>query len=456
MDMRLFIRALLRWWFVPLVTLAIALAGVWLYHRVRDTNDAAATVAILQTYFPPPGEYVAPQIGFDTLADSQELHARIAHDLADGTTADQIKGKLSITYQPKLNQPNPSPVYKVAVTDSDRQRAIHIANVAVVEARKLYGEINTPDATDVRQAFQPEVAAAQAKVDAARNALVQFESANNAYALTQRRDQELTLIAQLRAAQISARAAVPASSASGGAALVAARAQLDKLTSLEPQYDRVAFNLGLAQADINRLTQRVSDLQIAGPGASRQLADARSQLAAAQDNFNTALIDLYNFQQANGVSQLPAAIQSQMSLVNQLTVSDATTRAGAGALDAAVASEQAELQRLLRLQPQFDQLNLDLVTAQGQRTSLEQRILDIQLGRTLPAEAQVKVLQDATIQSSLLMTLLTYALGVFLAVFVSLTTVYLLAYFEKLPPSIQELEQALGRPVIIRVPTGST
>ncbi len=65
-------------------------------------------------------------------------------------------------------------------------------------------------------------------------------------------------------------------------------------------------------------------------------------------------------------------------------------------------------------------------------------------------------MQDATIQGDLLFTLLTYGLAVFVAIFVALTAVYVLAYFEKLPPTLEDLEQALGRPVITRVPLGGS
>jgi capsule polysaccharide export protein KpsE/RkpR len=456
MEMRLFTRALVRWWFLPIVMLVIALAGVMIYHRIKDTKEAAATVAVMQSYFPPPGEYVPPQIGFDALAGSQDLHARIANSLHDGTTAAQIGGKLSISYQAKLNQPNPSPLYKVSVSDKDQARAIKIDNIAVQEAKKLYGEINTPDAQDVQTAFQSEIDAAQKKVDDARTALTQFEQSNDAYALTQRRDQELSLLSQLRGSAITASGRGATTPGGDGAALTAARSQLNQLTALAPQYERVTSDLTLAGAARDRLTQRVSDLQIAGPGAATQLADAKSQLATAEDSYNQALIAFGNFQTANGVSDLPAAIQSQVGMVNQLTVSDVSTQAGAGAINAAITREQGELERLLSLEPQYDQLNLDLTTAEGQRASLSQHVLDVAVGQSLPASVQVRVMQDAAIQSNLVMTLLTYALAVFLAVFVSLTAVYLLAYFEKMPASVEDIERVFGKPVIGRIPTATT
>ncbi|HEX5478301.1 MAG TPA: hypothetical protein VFY79_01135 [Dehalococcoidia bacterium] len=456
MEMRVFARALVRWWFLPVVMLAIALAGVIIYHRIRDKEHASSNVAIMQSYFPPPGEYVPPQLGFDALAGSQDLHARIANALHDGTTADQVGQMLSIDYQPKLNQPNPSPIYKVTIADTDRARAIKIDNIAVQEAKQLYGEINSPSAQDVASAFKTQTDAAQKKVDDARAALLDFEQKNDAFALSQRRDQEFGLIAQLRSAAVTASGRGATTDNGDGAALVAARVELNRLMALEPQYEQLTSDLTLASAARDRLSQRVSDLQIAGPSSAAQLADAQSQFTSVQATYGSALIALGDFQTANGISNLPAAVQGQTTMVNQLVVADATTRESAGAIDAAIGREQAELQRLLALEPQYDQLNLDLVNAESQRTSLSQHVLDVSIGQSLPASIQVRVLQDATIESNMVMTLLTYGLAIFLAVFVSLTAIYLLAYFEKMPASVEDIERVFGKPVIGRIPAAGS
>lgn len=453
MEMRLFARSLVRWWFIPVVVLALALGGVWMYHRVMDKQKAASTVAILQTYFPPPGEYVPPQIGFDALADSQDLAQRIAARLNDGTTADQIRSKLSIDIKSNLNKPNPSLLYKVSFSDKDRARAIQVANIATTEAQKLFTEINTPDPRDVRQAYQSQLDQAQQAVDQAQAAFANFQADNDAYSLPQRRDQELALIAQLHIEQLSASTTRAATTPDGpGSSLAAARDQLAKLTALEPEYNRLTFDQGLAQSAVSRLQDTVSNLQLAGPSAAGTLADAQSQLADAEAKLTAAQNALAAFQTENGVSQLPTAIQSQMAMVSQLTVSDAASQAGEGAIQQAITGEQAELTRLQGLEPQYDQLALNLQKAEGQLGNVEGKVLDATTGQVLPAQAQAKLMQDATIQSNLIFTLLTYALGVFLAAFVALTAVYLLAYFEKMPPTIQELEQAFGRPVITRVP----
>lgn len=445
MEMRVFFRALLRWWFLPVVCVIVAVLGVWAYHRITDKAEAAATVAILQSYVPPPGEYLPPQIGFDALGESDELSRRIAERLNDGTTAEQVRGWLSIDVKTNLNARSQSLLYTVSIEHDDEQYAIRVANIAVEEAQTLFAEINTPDSRDVRDAFDPEIKEASANVDQARAALVQFEDENDAYALTERRDQKLGTVSQLRMALIA-----PSASSTAGAtsSLTAARSELNRLLALEPEYERLDFNVGLAQAAVGQLKTRVADLEAAGPSAAGQLAETRSQLDEAQAEFERSLVALGDYQSANSVSQVPGAIQSQLALVNQLTIADATSKSNASAVQSALAQEQAELDRLSSLEPEYNKLNLELQKAEGQLSSLQQRVLDVIASRTLPATAQAKLLQPATLQTSLVWTVLTYGLGVFLAVFVSVSCVYLLAYFQRVPPTIDEIEKALGTPVL--------
>jgi capsule polysaccharide export protein KpsE/RkpR len=452
MEMKVFARSLLRWWFLPIVALAAAVAGVMIYHRVTDKTEAAATVVVIQSYLPPPGEYVPAQIGFDALAQSDALSQRIAARLDDGTTAEQVRDWLSIKVKPALNRSSPSLLYNVSIKHSDRDTAIGAANIATEEAQKLFAEFNTPNARDVRRAFQNEIDTAQGNVDEARAALITFEVQNNAYALTQRRDQKLGLVSQLRLAQVGSRPAgrVDASTTTG-ASLTAAQEQLSRLLVLQPDYDRRAFEVGLAKAAVGRLSARVTDLEEAGSGAAKPLAEARIQLDEAQTQYSTSLQDLAAFQVQNNVAELPGSIQSQMALVNQLTIADASSQANAGNIQSALAAEQAELDRLISLEPRYTELNVSLQKAQTQFASLQQKIIDVIAGQTLPASAQARLMQDAQVQSSLLFALLTYGLAVFVALFSSITAVYLLAYFEKVPATVDDLEREFGAPVIGRV-----
>ncbi len=451
MEMRLFVRALLRWWFVPVVAIVVSLAGFWAYHRATDRAEAAVTVAVLQSYIPPPGEYLPAQIGFDALAESETLSERIAAKLADGTTPDQVRGWLIIEPKLTVGRSSTSLLYEVRVKHTDKETALRVANIAAVEAQVLFAEINTPDSRDVRRAFQTELDIAQGDVDVARSALVRFQTDNDAYALTQRRDQKLGLISQLQLARISATSGRGQQGTGQNASLSAAQGQLGSLLRLQPEYERLSFEVGLSQSAVLRLRDRVSDLEQAGAAGEAPLLQARDQLAQAEANFDGSVGALGDFQSINNVSQLDGAIQSQMALVNQLTVTDASSQAGSDVLRNAILIETAELQRLSGLEPQYSKLNLDLQRAETHLSSLQQKVIDVVAGRTLPASARALLLQNAHLQTSLIWLILTYALGVFVAVFVSVTAVYVLAYFEREPVTVEDIEREFGAPVIGRV-----
>jgi hypothetical protein len=345
MELDVYLRTLVRRWYIPVVLLALAVLGVWTYHSATVTSKATATVTVLQSFLPTPGEFVAPQIGFDALDESGQLNERVAEKLDDGTAADDLN--ISVHIVSNFTSPSPSLVYGVTAEASDDERAILVANVAVEEARTLFAEINTPNARDVRAAFQPEIDRAQGEVDLARDDRDQFEFQNNAYDLEDRVDQQLDIISQLRITRV---------------------------------------NLELGEAGSTSLDG----------GAS--IAVVRLEL------------------------------------------------------EAALAEEDAELQRLLALEPEYERLNLILQKTEGRLAELERRVVDTVVGRTLPAEAQVKLLDDAEIRTDVFFTLITYALAVTLAIFLAISIIYFFALYERVAPSPQELEAIFGQSVTTQVP----
>ncbi len=453
MELDAYLRALLRHWYVPIILVAIAVFGVWTYHRFTDTETAKATLVVLSAPRPVPGEFLPAQIGFDTIDESNQLAARVAARLDDGTTADEIKGKISVDVRRDLNAVGRSSLFTVSGQDEDKERAVVIADLAAEEARHLFAEINSFDSKDVRLAFQGELDRAEAEAATAREQLVQFLGENDAYALPTRIDHQLALVSQLRLSGRSPDSAQEGATSSGdGPSLEEARTELQRLAALEPEYNGLVFDVQLAQNAVSRLEARVSDLEAAGPGFEVALANARTQLDSAEARLAHDQGALSSFQQTNAVSDVPAAVQSQLALVNQLAVSQASSRASATAAQDALAAEDAELERLLGLESEYDLLNVDLENAEARRATLEQRVLDVIAGRTLPAEAQVKLLDAAETQSNFFWDALTYALGVTVAILFSITIIYLFALFERVAPSVQELEEIFDQPVITQVP----
>jgi capsular polysaccharide biosynthesis protein len=339
MELDAYIKACLRWWFVALAALAIAIGGVWMYHNVRGTNKAQSTVVVLQSFLPGPGEFVTPRIGFDSVDESEKLADRVALRLDDGTQPDDLH--ISVEILSNLSLPNPSLLYGVSAEDKDKERAIKVTNLAVEEARKIFQEINTPNPRDVRAAYSAELDSARADLESARSDLAAFEQINNASELPKRIDDQLELVRQMRVSLVAADA-------------------------------------GLAS-------------------------------------------------QAGG-------------------------EAGLDSYRAALGREQTELDRLLSLKSEYDKLALELTTAENHLATLEQKIVDVIASRSLPLQADVNVLHEATIQSDLWWKVITYSLAIILALFISLTAIYLLGYFQRMPPTLEELEGAFSRPILARIP----
>ncbi|HEY5625581.1 MAG TPA: hypothetical protein VIT93_03725, partial [Dehalococcoidia bacterium] len=419
------------------------------------TSKAQATVAVIQPIFPGPGEFVSPAlIGLDAIDETSELQTNVAQRLGDGTTADDLDDKISIGIKSTLDRENPTVLYTVSAKDSDKDRALLIAGLALEEAQVIFRDINRTSATDVRAAYQPEIDRAEEEANVARAKLSAFEEANNAYDLPSRVDQSMDLVSTLRTMSVAANAGTGGADVSGqdAAALSAARSELNRLTQLNGDYNGLSLELSLAAAAVSRLEEQVSNLEQAGNGFEEQLGEARLQLEDAQARSANAQTALSVFESQNDASGLPVAIQSQMVLVNQLVVSQLGADASAESIALALSTEEQEVQRLLALQAEYDPLTRGLTDAENRLTSLEQRALDTIVSRSLPAETEIKVLHPASIQSNLWWQILTYALGLAVAIFAGLTTIYLLAFFERVPPTVRELEQEFGRPVLAKVP----
>lgn len=458
MELDAFIRNVIRRWYIVVVLLAAAVFGVWMYHHQTEQAKATALVTVLRPYTPAPGEYKPAELTFDALDETNELATRVAKRLNDGTTADEIKGKTAIDIRIS-SKPTLMTIYEVSYKDRDAKRAVKIANIVVQEAKAMYLEVNQPAPRDVQDAFAPQITQLQGDVTNARNALTSFETDNNAYDLTAKRDQTQGFINQLLILRFQLQQGGASSSGlQNGPVLAAAQRELDRLTGLQGQYTSLKTEVDLAQADVFTLQGRVSNLQSAAPAGSAvtpYLTEAQSQLATANDRLKNAQAALTSFQQSNGVSDVTASRDAQLAIVNQLTLGQASQQTGMSAIDSQLATEKAELNRLQALEPQYDQLALDLSRADAQLSAVQQRVVDVIAGQSLPIDAQVLVLANAKLSSGLLLLIVYYGLGVIAALFTALTVIYLLAIYERVPLTVREIEAALGLPVLAQVPSAN-
>ena len=175
----------------------------------------------------------------------------------------------------------------------------------------------------------------------------------------------------------------------------------------------------------------------------------QEELDRAEADVRDARMDLVAFMTGNDAFALPTRASQQLALVSQLRLASLT------GFQSALAAEEAELERLLSLGPEYSRLTLALDNAEESQFGLEREVLSIVAGQTLAAEAQVKIFDSAEIQSNVFWKMLTYALAFTLAILLSLSIVYLYAQFERLPPTIEELEETFGLTVTTQVPNNT-
>lgn len=448
MELSTFVRALMHRWYVPVVLVTLAVLGVWSYQSVTKETKASATVVVLAP-IPAPGEFVPPQFGFDQIDESSELAERVAARLGDGTTASDLKSRLSVSIRVDPNQRSTSPLYSVSARDPDSDRAILIANTATEEAKDLYAELNSYNREDVRLAFEEEIAQAETDVATARAVFEGFMQTNDAYALPTRAAQQSSLVAQLEIT--NARSGDQAQTSTNVApSLQEARAELERLTALEPEYSRLQFDLSLAQSSVGHLESLVSSLQISG--SVDDLAEAQAQLDAERARLGATQSALGAFSSSNDVSNLSAAVQSQLLTVNQLVIAQANATDSAADIAAALVTERTELDRLNRLEPEYARLSENVNTAQDTLVSLNRQVLNIVTNQSLPARTQVKIFDTAEVESNVFFTFVTFALAVIVALLLAVSIVYLSALFERVPPTNQELERTFGTPIMVQIP----
>ena len=173
-------------------------------------------------------------------------------------------------------------------------------------------------------------------------------------------------------------------------------------------------------------------------------------VTAAQDALDRFGID-------NRAIDLPNRIQQQRGLVAQLTLQAHDARASGDAatyssLVSSIAKESAELNRLTRLLPQYGRLQFEVTAAQARESEFDAQNQILLINTLLPSEVQVKILDKAAEESQLLYLLLVYGLGAVSGIVLGLVAVYVLALIYRRPATAEEVAQALGAPILVRIP----
>jgi hypothetical protein len=194
------------------------------------------------------------------------------------------------------------------------------------------------------------------------------------------------------------------------------------------------------------------------------------QIADAQARTDTARAALNAFEAKYNAIDLPIKISKQRDLVSNLqlayyqaqadmaasSVVGYTTYAAAKQradnLGAQMNAQNAVLSKLVALEDQYGQLALALQIAAGDLVSLQQLQQGQISGQALPLSADVKVVDGAQIQSQLLWYLLTYTVGLILALLLGASAIYVIALMTKERQTAEAVSSAFGAPILARLP----
>ncbi|HZK73372.1 MAG TPA: hypothetical protein VFD88_05170 [Clostridia bacterium] len=187
---------------------------------------------------------------------------------------------------------------------------------------------------------------------------------------------------------------------------------------------------------------------------------ARAALAAFELKYNAIDLTTKIGSQRNLVSSLQLTYyQAQADTAASSVVGSYTTYAAAKArsdtLGAQLTAQNAVLTHLVSLEDQYGQLALALQVADGDLVSLQELQQGQINGQVLPLTADVKIVDGAQIQSQLLWYLLTYSVGLILALLLGASAIYAIALMTKERQTAEVVSSAFGAPILARVPRAS-
>jgi capsular polysaccharide biosynthesis protein len=435
MTLEDYLRVAVKRWYVPVILLLLAVSGAYVYNYISATRTAEGEVAVPLAQF----------TQFDNLVNGQALADRVAQRLDDGTTTEEIDGMMAGGFSSGTRI---LPLYKIGATDEDPERAKLVAQISLAESLKLFRETQDAELEYITTSYQESRDAAEEEALTVREEFNRFLAENNAFALPTRIAQQADLVANLRF-QDDLSGAVPPEEGTTAADLANEQAELERLQGLVPEHNRLMLNITLAENDISSLQAQIDSLSLGGAGFDEAVAAVQEELDSANADLASAKADLTVFEGANNITDLDADIRAQQQVVNDLIIVEATTNGET--LTTSLATAEAALAQLQSLEPQYNRLARELDQAEAV-VDIRTEQLNFVISNTRPTDTQVEIVTQPELKSVFWWTAIRYAIAVFLAVFVSLVSLYVLMFFEKLPPTIDQLEKALGAPVIGRIP----
>lgn len=455
MDLDRFLRALVSRSYLIVGLIVVGLAGTFVYFQTIATSAVVTTVSVLEVAaVHSTGGTPQAQVSFANIAGSRTVAERVAQRLNLNVDPKSLQDKVTVKLSRTLVPSVTIPMYEVTVSDRDIQFATTLSRAVVDESTKLFVQLNSLTQDQVNAAVQTEETRLKSDADQAQADLLTFETANHAWRLQSQIDAQQNLVTSLRQSARFSAAGSPSVQASRddvSDALTAAQQERDRLQQLQPQYDQLTFDLNLATSLVGQLTSRVNDVQLLNDPTS--LSMVQTQLRTAQTRLSASRQAMAAFQSDNGVTDLNQDIARSQGTVADLQRQQLTAATPEANLSSVVSSEQTELDRMQQLLPQFDQLNARVAQTQAYYANLQERKLDMLLSSLVPDDSQVKVLDPAHYEPDTLMRIILYALSVLLATIVGVVLIYVLAYFDRTPHSVNDIHALFGSDVrVIRLP----
>jgi capsular polysaccharide biosynthesis protein len=460
MELDRYLRALVQRWYVVVVLLGVGVLGTWVYFHFTEAATATSLVAVLEpaaSKGDTGGQQV--QLNFASIAESRVVAQRVIDRLHLNVDAQQLSGNVSVKVSSSLIPSLTMPLYSVQVKDRDPAQAILLNQTVVDEATQVFLQLNTLKPAAVNSALQQQEDQLRQQAEKARTDLENFEQQNKAYNLDTQIQAQTALVTGLRQAVDQNYAGQMAAATSHGDVTDASKsvdAELTRLESLQPDYDRLTFDVNLAAGEVSQLSGRESDMAVAD--ANLAVADAntaatlgavRSELATARSRLATARAALASFRTTNGVDDLNAAISNRIAQLSDLRRQEMLTASPPPNTSDLLPPEQQELDRLMSLEPEYQRLAAAYSSANALVTTLEGRKFDLIVSSIVPADAQVKVLDSAYVQPDTFFMIILYALGAVLGLCLGLAAVYVIGYFDRTPYDVSDVQALYREPQLV-------
>jgi capsular polysaccharide biosynthesis protein len=502
MSLQRYLRALARYWYIPAAFVLAGALGTWIYLKFNLGQKAVVTVAVLEPSITNNLNGGQAQVNFGSIAESRAVAERVVRELRLDMEPEALQANINVELARTLIPSVASPLYTVQIENPDGKLALRIAQAVVGQSRAVFQQLNAPDLGALEVMLAPQETELREQLTLAHGDLRDFEETSRAWLLPLQIEHQMHLIQALRESSGLALATDEVEQELE-TTLSQAQTELDALYTLLPEYERLSLDATVA---IDRMlilsdAKTLRDFSLRPSNASSQIEDsldawheARTALlnftaedvgveeppteTVSQDAYDrwtkarTAVLRTIAADPVRsageeavlagadesvdtlGLLDLPQRLENQQTFVETVQHMLLANRIQSMGYEAALAVEEAELERQLRLLPQYEILAARVTQLEQALQMGAARRAQLLYEASLPAAAQVKVLDPAHIESSFLDVLFPVVLSMTFSLAAAAGMVYLLGYFVHVPFSSEDVRNWLGVPILASLPRG--